>query len=176
MEMFGKVVSPKRNSLSINGQPELLINHKSGRITLSNELMSKLNCSDGMIGFAYDPNQDLNSAVAFMYIMDDDAAGCKVGKSGAVTSRFHADRMKGAFPNDLSEDANRFKLDVDVENPITYNETQVYPITFKEELANITRTRAPHAQVNVEASVEVEKEMSIEDTNNETDQAVQSWS
>jgi hypothetical protein len=72
MEMFGKVVSPKKSSLNVNGQPELLINHKSGRITLSNELMSKIGCADGMVGFAYDPAKDLNNAVAFLYVMETD--------------------------------------------------------------------------------------------------------
>lgn len=175
MEMFGKVVSPKKNSLSINGQPELLINHKSGRITLSNELMSKVGCTDGMVGFAYDPAKDLNNAVAFLYVMDADSDGCKVGKSGAVTSRFHADRLKGAFPTDLSEEANRFKLDVDVTNSIEHSGITVYPITFKEELANITRTRAPHAQAEdapqeapcPSSNHDLENEMEVEASNQE---------
>jgi len=147
MEMFGKVVSPKKSSLNLNGQPELLINHKSGRITLSNELTSKLDCADGMIGFGYDPAKDLGNTPAYLYIMDALSDGCKVGKSGAVTSRFHADRLKEGYNTELSETANRFRLDVDVANPITYNETTMYPVTFKEELKDITRTRAPHAQV-----------------------------
>jgi hypothetical protein len=153
MEMFGKVVSPKKSALNLNGQPELLINHKSGRITLSNELTTKLNCADGMIGFGYDPAKDLGNTPAYMYLLDALSDGCKVGKSGAVTSRFHADRLKEGYNTDLSETANRFRLDVDVENPITYNETTMYPVTFKEELKDITRTRAPHAQVEEDGVV-----------------------
>lgn len=147
MEMFGKVVSPKRNSLNVNGQPELLINHKSGRITLSNELIAKLDCVDGMIGFGYDPAKDLGNTPAFIYVMDALSDGCKVGKSGAVTSRFHADKLKEGYNTDLSETANRFRLDVDVNDTVEYNGVTLYPISFKEELKDITRTRAPHAQV-----------------------------
>jgi hypothetical protein len=154
MELFGKVVE-KKQRLSVNGKPELVINHKSNRINLSNQLLENLGCHEGMIGFGYDPERKVGSTPAFMYILDADADGCKIGKAGAVTSKFHADRLRDEFSNELSEEANRFRLSVDTKNSVEYNGVTLYPISFAEELKNITRNRkAAHEQTDVQADVQ----------------------
>lgn len=154
MELFGKVVE-KKQRLSVNGKPELVINHKSSRINVSNQLCEDLGCHEGMIGFGYDPERKMGNTPAFMYLLDENAEGCKIGKSGAVTSKFHADRLRSEFSNELSEEANRFRLSVDTENSVEYNGVTLYPISFAEELKNITRNRkAAHDQVEATDNAE----------------------
>lgn len=142
MQLFGKVVSPNRGGLNLNGNEELLINAKSNRITLSGSLLNKLDVTNKSIGFGYDPEGDLGSAPVYVYVMAQVEEGCKVGKSGTVTSKFHAEHIVSAFNND-TQGANRFKLDVNVKSPITH-ETGItlYPVTFMSTLADITRTKS----------------------------------
>ena len=174
MQLFGKVVSPNRSGLNLNGNEELLINAKSNRITLSGSLVNKLNLAEKAIGFGYDPEGDLNSSPVFMYIMDNVEEGCKVGKSGTVTSKFHAEHIVSAFNND-TQGANRFKLDVNVESPITHESgTTLYPVTFMTTLADITRTKsttkAEDAAMELEEEVisESTQEVGVESTNYDT--------
>ena len=118
MELFGKVVSPQRGSLNLNGNEELLINIKSGRITLSAALLTKLDWADKAIGFGYDPAGDLGNAEAkaYIYAMSLEE-GCKVGTSGTVTSKWHASKLEEAFIASLNG-SNRAKLDVNVDGSI----------------------------------------------------------
>jgi hypothetical protein len=138
MELFGKVVSPKREAtLNLNGYPELLVNAKSGRVTLSASLLEKLNCAEAGIGFGYDPAKEIGNHTAYLYILANAEEGCKVGNGGAVTTKWHAEKLQTAFTT-----ANRFKLDVDTENPISFQDTLLYPISFKADLPDLTRSKS----------------------------------
>ena len=141
MEMFGKVVAPKRTGgLNLNGNAELLLNSKSNRVTLSGSLLTKLGWADKAIGFGYDPEKTLGEATVYIYGVDNIEEGCKVGKSGTVTNKFHSEKLGVAFVGDLNG-ANRSKLDVDADNPITHETGVVmYPVTFLETLKDINRT------------------------------------
>lgn len=162
MELFGKVVSPNRGGLNLNGNEELLVNAKSNRVTLSAALLSKLNVADKAVGFGYDPEQKLG-APAFIYVMDNVEEGCKVGTSGTVTSKFHSDMLADAFKAELNG-ANRFKLDVNVENTVAHESgVTLYPVTFLETLADITRSKST---TTAEAASEASNEpMDLEATN-----------
>ena len=143
MELHGKVVSPNRTGLNLNGQPELLVNTKSGRITLSGAVTSKLTGEDVAIGFGYDPAKE-QGASAFMYVT---AEGCKVGKSGTVSNKWHADKLKESFltGEGMLAETTRFKLDIDMENTVDFEGTTLYPISFQVALANLTRTKKVEA-------------------------------
>lgn len=151
MELFGKVVLKKEatQKLNLNGQPELTINHSSSRINLSAELLKKLDCANGTVGFGYDPNKTLSESVAFIYIAED---GCKIGNAGTIGNKFHVDRLKNAFPE--ASAANRFKLLVDVDNPMTHNDKLLYPISFVEVLPELTRNRSKKDSEEVEQVAE----------------------
>tara|TARA_R110000765_G_scaffold93781_7_gene176814 strand:+ start:11741 stop:12313 length:573 start_codon:yes stop_codon:yes gene_type:complete len=143
MELHGKVVSPNRTGLNLNGAPEILVNTKSGRITLTPATISKLDVADLAIGFGYDPAQE-QGAKAFMYVL---AEGCKVGKGGTVSSKWHASALKDAFNAEESvvADTTRFKLDINLEAPVDFSGTTLYPLTFQAALANLTRTKKVEA-------------------------------
>lgn len=140
MELHGKVISPNRSGLDLNGSPELLINTKGNRITLNNGILNKIGNDNVTIGFGYDPEQEQNSERAFMYLTEE---GCKVGKSGTVSSKWHADKLKDAFIHEatMEEATTRFKLSIDMENTVDFQGTTLYPISFKEALADLTRTQ-----------------------------------
>ena len=141
MELFGKLVSPSRGLLNLNGNEELLVNSKSNRVTLSGGLLNKLDWADKAVGFGYDPAKELGSATVFIYLESNVEEGCKVGKSGTVTNKFHTEKLADAFKNETGG-ANRFKLDVDADNAVTHPSGVVlYPVTFSANLANITRTK-----------------------------------
>ena len=142
MELFGKVVSPSRGLLNLNGNEELLVNAKSNRVTLSGGLLNKLDWADKAVGFGYDPAKELGSATVFIYLENNIEEGCKVGKSGTVTNKFHTEKLADAFKNETGG-ANRFKLDVDADNAVTHPSGVVlYPVTFIETLADINRTKS----------------------------------
>lgn len=156
MELFAKVVSTGSKSLSLNTSPELLVNIKNGRITASNPVTDKLTeeGQDLLIGFGYDANKDMGS-LAYLYVT---AEGCKVGKTGTVSSKFHADKLKEAFLENGSE-TTRFKLNIDLENPVDYEGTSLYPISLKEELKDLVRTQKSATEVEEvsnDTAVEVE--------------------
>lgn len=165
MQLFGKVVSPNRGGLNLNGNEELLINGKSNRITLSGSLLNKLEVADKSIGFGYDPEGDLGRAPVYVYVMDNVEEGCKVGKSGTVTSKFHAEKIVSSFTND-TQNANRFKLDVNVESPLVHESgVTLYPVTFISTLADITRTKS--------TTKAEEEAMDLGDTNTATESAIE---
>jgi hypothetical protein len=151
MELHGKVVSPSRTGLNLNGQPEILINTKSGRITLSVSVINKLASEDLAIGFGYDPEQE-QGAKAFMYITAD---GCKVGKGGTVSSKWHASELKKMFLTEegMTAETTRLKLDINLENSIEFSGTTLYPLTFQSALANLTRTKKTEATVTPESNL-----------------------
>lgn len=136
MQLHGKVVSPNR--LNLNGNPEILVNSKSGRITLSSAVTSKLG-EEVAIGFGYDPAKEQGHSV-FVYVTQD---GCKVGKSGAVSNKFHATELRNAFAAEegMTSETTRVKLSVDMENTVDYEGITLYPVAFSEALANLTRTK-----------------------------------
>ena len=153
MELLGKIVAPKRGGLNLNGNEELLVNANSSRLTLSLALLNKLGWSDKAIGFGYDPAGDMGEAKVYIYGIENIEEGCKVGKNGTVTNKVHTGKIVEAFSSDLNE-ANRFKLDVLVDSPVTHESgTVLYPITFLETLKDITR-KSPIA---VEAVAEAEQ-------------------
>ncbi len=139
MQLHGKVVSPNRSGLNLNGSPELLINIKSGRITLNNMVVNKLGAEGLAIGFGYDPEQEQGSK-AFMYVTED---GCSVGKGGAVSNKWHSTELHAAFKGEegMTPETTRFKLDIDMEKTIDYEGVKLYPIAFQTALANLTRTK-----------------------------------
>ena len=141
MELIGKIVSPKRGGLNLNGEPELLVNVKGGRITLSNSVTDKLEGDDITIGFGYDP-QEKQGSRAFLYITE---GGCKVGKKGTVSSKGHSEKLKEMFCNaeGMTEETTRFKLSIDMDTTVDFQGTTLYPISFKEALADLTRTQKP---------------------------------
>jgi len=153
MQLHGKVVSPNRSGLDLNGSPELLINVKSGRITLTNTVINKLDKESLSIGFGYDPAEEQGSK-AFMYITEE---GCKVGKGGTVSSKWHASELKTAFSSHegMENTITRFKLNIDLDNTVDYEGTTLYPISFKETLADLTRTKKDITTIAPVAEVEV---------------------
>jgi len=146
MQLHGKVVSPNR--LNLNGNPEILVNSKSGRITLSSAVTSKLG-EEVAIGFGYDPAKEQGHPV-FLYVTQD---GCKVGKSGAVSNKFHATELRSAFAGEegMTPEITRLKLSVDMENTVEYEGITLYPVSFSEALANLTRTKKVKEEVKPEA-------------------------
>jgi len=145
MELLGKIVAPKRGGLNLNGNEELLVNAKSSRLTLSLALLNKLGWHDKAIGFGYDPAGEMGGAKVYIYGIENIEEGCKVGKNGTVTNKVHTGKIEEAFSSDLNE-ANRFKLDVLVDSPVTHKSgTVLYPITFLETLKDITR-KSPVAE------------------------------
>ena len=151
MELFGKVVTPGSSSLNLNTKPELLINTNNGRITLSQPVVDKIG-EDSFIGFAYDANKE-QGALAYLFVTKD---GCKVGKKGTVSSKFHASMLKDTI---LSTDSKttRLKLNVNIDNPVDYEGTILYPVDLQEELPDLTRTIVSKTEeVTIEAKEEAE--------------------
>lgn len=156
MELFGKVVSPTRSGLNLNGNEELLLNVSSSRITLSASLLNKLNVADKAVGFGYDNDKTLGAS-AFIYVIENVEEGCKVGKSGTVTSKFHADSLVKSFSEVGT--ANRFKLDVRTEAPVTHaSGTVLYPITFAEILPDLVRTKSKNEEGSEEIAMDLNNE------------------
>ena len=156
MELFGKVVSPTRSGLNLNGNEELLLNVSSSRITLSASLLNKLNVADKAVGFGYDNDKTLGAS-AFIYVIENVEEGCKVGKSGTVTSKFHADSLVKSFAEVGT--ANRFKLDVRTEAPVTHaSGTVLYPITFAEILPDLVRTKSKNEESSEEMAMDLNNE------------------
>ncbi len=157
MELFGKVVSPTRSGLNLNGNEELLLNVSSSRITLSASLLNKLNVADKAVGFGYDNDKTLGAS-AFIYVIENVEEGCKVGKSGTVTSKFHADSLVKSFVESVGT-ANRFKLDVRTEAPVTHaSGTVLYPITFAEILPDLVRTKSKNEESSEEIAMDLNSE------------------
>jgi len=183
MELVGKVVSPNRSGLDLNGATELLVNTKSGRITLSKSAIKKLDTLDLCVGFGYD-EQELQGARAFLYLTVD---GCKVGKGGTVSSKWHASKLKEMFitSEGMVSETSRFKVSIDLETSVDFEGTSLFPISFSEALADLVRTQkvavevdetsAPIAPCSAHAFEEVEpegqelaEEESIEESMNES--------
>jgi len=148
MELHGKVISPNKG-LNLNSEPEVLVNTKSGRITLSKAVMSKLGESVA-VGFGYDA-QETQGSRSFLYIVED---GCAVGKGGSVSSKFHSSKLKEMYKSaEGMEDATtRFKLNIDMENTVDYEGTSLYPITFQTVLADLTRTKSTVTETETDAT------------------------
>lgn len=135
MELFGKVVSSGKK-LDLNTPPELLINIKNGRITVKSPITDKIG-ENALIGFGYDSEKEMGS-LAYLYTTDE---GCKIGSKGTVSSKYHANHLKNIF---LGEDSKttRFTLEVNLESPVIFQENTLYPLVLKEELKELTRTKA----------------------------------
>lgn len=142
MELFGKVKTQSSSPLKLAGNEELLLNLTSSRITLSTALLTSLGWADKAIGFGYDADATLG-AKAYIYNIENVEEGCKVGKNGTVTNKFHTAKLAEAFASDLTADVTRLKLDVDVENTITHESgTVLYKVSFLETLADLKRVKA----------------------------------
>jgi len=133
MELFGKVVSPKK-ALDLNSSPEITVNSNSGRLSFSKGVTNKLG-TGLFVGFGYDP---ANSST-YLYLMDAETGGVPVGKQNSATNKFHSVKLAEAFANDIDESV-RFRLTVDLENTTDHEGTTLYPLTFKEVLEVQTRT------------------------------------
>ena len=164
MELLGKIVAPKRSASITATNEEILVNFKSSRLTLSLALLTALDWTDKAVGFGYDPAGDMGGAPVYIYGIDNVEEGCKIGKSGTVTNKVHTGKIAEAFNSNI-EGSNRFKLDVNVESPVTHESgTVLYPVTFLSTLADITRkaTTAAEATAETEQSTDLSTEPSAE--------------
>ena len=168
MELLGKIVAPKRAASITATNEEILVNVKSSRLTLSLALLTALGWSDKAVGFGYDPAGDLGSAKLYIYGIDNVEEGCKIGKSGTVTNKVHTGKIADAFASDIAE-SNRFKLDVNVESPVTHESgTVLYPVTFLSTLADITRKAPTAAEATADAEQSTDLDAStVTDTQEE---------
>ena len=163
MELFGKVVSNGSSNQSSNSNPELLVNINNGRITVSSQVISKLG-ENLTIGFGYDAEQEQGHK-AYLYVAE---GGCKVGKGGTVSSKFHATELKSMFL-DAESVTTRFRLNVLMgdDDTIEFQNHTLYPITFKEELKDLVRSKKDNSVEEEEVTMEAKDDAkaTVDETN-----------